>query len=117
MKILTLSLIAVTWIALASENPAAENPASSTEVKIDNFSFTPQTLTVAPGTRVTWLNKDDVPHTVTSTTNLFKSDALDTDGRFSFTFSKPGTYNYFCTVHPHMTGKVIVQQSSSAGVP
>ncbi len=81
------------------------------EVKIDNFSFGPVTLTVPVGTTVTWTNRDDIPHTVVSTDDpkAFKSKVLDTDEKFSFTFSKPGTFPYFCSVHPKMTGKVIVQ--------
>ena len=78
-------------------------------VKIDNFSFGPQTLTVTAGTTVTWTNNDDVPHTVVSDDKAFKSKALDTDDKFSYTFDKPGTYNYFCSVHPKMTAKVVVQ--------
>lgn len=78
-------------------------------VKIDNFSFGPQTLTVAAGTTVTWTNNDDVPHTVVSDDKVFKSKALDTDDEFSYTFDKPGTYNYFCSVHPKMTAKVVVK--------
>ena len=88
----------------------AEQPqASSAEVKIDNFSFGPATLTVAVGTTVTWTNRDDIPHTVVSDDKIFKSKVLDTDEKFSFTFTKPGTYPYFCSVHPKMTGKVVVQ--------
>jgi plastocyanin len=81
------------------------------EVKIDNFSFAPATLTVAAGATVTWTNRDDIPHTVVSTDDpkTFKSKVLDTDEKFSFTFSKPGTFAYFCSIHPKMTGKVIVQ--------
>jgi plastocyanin len=83
----------------------------SLEVKVDNFSFTPATLTVAAGSTVTWTNRDDIPHTVVSTDDakMFKSKVLDTDEKFSFTFSKPGTFAYFCSIHPKMTGKVIVQ--------
>jgi plastocyanin len=80
-----------------------------TEVKIDNFSFGPADLTVPVGTTVTWTNRDDIPHTVVSTEKMFKSKVLDTDEKFSFTFSKAGTYPYFCSIHPKMTGKVIVQ--------
>lgn len=80
-----------------------------TEVRIDNFSFGPTTLTVAVGTTVTWTNHDDIPHTVVSTDGVFKSKVLDTDEKFSFTFSKAGTYPYFCSIHPKMTGKVTVQ--------
>jgi len=83
----------------------------TTEVKIDNFTFGPAALTVPVGTTVTWINKDDIPHTVVSTDDpkAFKSKVLDTDEKFSFTFSKPGTFPYFCSIHPKMTGKVIVQ--------
>jgi plastocyanin len=89
----------------------AQDKASTVEVKIDNFSFGPTSLTVAVGTTVTWTNRDDIPHTVVSTDDAktFKSKVLDTDEKFSFTFSKAGTYPYFCSIHPKMTGKVIVQ--------
>jgi len=80
------------------------------EVKIDNFAFSPQELTVAAGTIVEWVNRDDLPHVVVSDDKkTFKSKALDTDEKFSYTFTKPGTYTYFCSIHPKMTGKVIVQ--------
>jgi plastocyanin len=79
------------------------------QVTIDNFSFNPQVVTVAAGTTVTWVNHDDVPHTVTSTDKSFKSKALDTNDKFSFTFAKAGVYEYYCSVHPRMTGKVVVK--------
>jgi len=84
---------------------------STAEVKIDNFSFSPATLTVTAGTTVTWTNRDDIPHTVVSSDEprLFKSKVLDTDEKFSFTFAKPGTYAYFCSIHPKMTARVVVQ--------
>ncbi len=88
---------------------AQQPPAASVEVKIDNFSFGPAALTVSAGTTVTWTNRDDIPHTVVSDDKVFKSKVLDTDEKFSYTFNKPGTYSYFCSVHPKMTGKVIVQ--------
>ncbi len=87
----------------------AQQKAEATEVKIDNFSFGPAALTVPAGTTVTWTNHDDIPHTVVSTDGAFKSKVLDTDEKFSFTFSKAGTYPYFCSIHPKMTAKVIVQ--------
>lgn len=87
---------------------ASDQPAAA-EVKIDNFSFGPASLTVAPGTTVTWTNDDDVPHTVVSDDKAFRSKALDTGDKFSYTFTKPGTYNYFCSVHPKMTAKIVVQ--------
>lgn len=80
-------------------------------VAIDNFAFAPAAITVAVGTKVTWTNHDDEVHTVTSSDNpqLFKSEGLDTDDTFSFTFTKPGTYKYFCSIHPRMVGTVIVE--------
>ena len=83
----------------------------TSEVVIDNFTYSPVKLTVATGARVTWINHDDVPHTVTSTTKprLLDSPTLDTDDKFSFVFTKPGVYDYFCAVHPKMTGQVIVK--------
>lgn len=88
---------------------ARQTAATSADVKIDNFSFGPATITVAAGATVTWTNRDDIPHTVVSDDKVFKSKVLDTDEKFSYTFSKPGTYPYFCSVHPKMTGKVVVQ--------
>ena len=89
--------------------PAPEAPEQ--RVKIDNFTFNPRSLSVAPGTKVTWINQDDVPHTATSSDEprRFNSGALDTDDSFSFTFKERGTYAYFCAIHPHMTGEVIVK--------
>ena len=85
--------------------------AQATQVVIDNFAFSPREIIVTPGTRVTWVNHDDVPHTVTSSVKprAFDSKAMDTDDTFSFVFTTPGTYEYFCAVHPHMTGKIIVK--------
>jgi plastocyanin len=88
---------------------AQEKTASTAEVKIDNFVFGPAAITVPVGTTVTWINRDDIPHTVVSTDKVFKSKVLDTDEKFSFTFTKPGEYPYFCSIHPKMTGKVMVQ--------
>jgi plastocyanin len=88
----------------------SDKPASGTEVKIDNFSFGPAIVTIPVGTTITWTNNDDVPHVVSSDDNkMFKSKALDTDDRFSFTFTKPGTYNYYCAIHPKMVAKIVVQ--------
>jgi plastocyanin len=104
-----LSTIAI--MAINSPNfavRAASNPTPGTEVKIDNFSFGPD-LTITAGTTITWTNRDDAPHVVASDTNIFKSKVLDTDDHYSYTFMKPGTYVYYCTVHPKMTAKVIVK--------
>jgi plastocyanin len=95
----------------AAKKPGAEKPADPNRVMIDNFAFSPRTLTVATGTKVTWVNHDDVPHTATSTARLrvFDSRTLDTDDQFAHVFTTPGTYPYFCAVHPHMTGTIIVK--------
>jgi plastocyanin len=92
----------------------AQNASQAADtVSIDNFTFGPQTLTVKAGTTVTWTNKDDIPHGIASDNNAFaKSKALDTDDSYSFTFTTPGTYKYFCYVHPHMTGTIVVQASN-----
>jgi plastocyanin len=89
----------------ANDQPSAANVA----VKIDNFVFGPQTITVPVGTTVTWTNSDDIPHTVVSTEGVFKSKVMDTDEKFSYMFTKAGTFPYFCSIHPKMTGKVVVQ--------
>ncbi|HXA56844.1 MAG TPA: cupredoxin family copper-binding protein [Candidatus Acidoferrum sp.] len=95
--------------AMKPVHAATPEEKAAAEVKIDNFSFSPTELTVAAGTTVTWVNQDDVPHTVVGTGGAFKSKALDTDDKFSFTFDKAGTYAYFCGVHPMMTGKIVVK--------
>jgi 3',5'-cyclic-AMP phosphodiesterase len=82
---------------------------STPEVKIDNFAFTPGAITIKRGTQVTWINHDDIPHTVDSTQGKFKSAALDTDQKFEFRFAEPGEYPYYCRMHPKMTGSIIVQ--------
>jgi plastocyanin len=86
--------------------------AAKIQVTIDNFSFTPQQITVKAGDTVTWANHDDIPHTVTSTTKAFNSKALDTDDNFAFTFTTPGSFSYFCALHPHMTGSIVVETSA-----
>jgi plastocyanin len=78
-------------------------------VTIDNFTFSPKELTVAVGTTVKWVNHDDIPHTVVEKKTTFRSKALDTDDSYSFTFTSAGEFDYFCGLHPHMVGKVIVR--------
>ncbi len=78
-------------------------------ITIDNFTFTPKELTVAVGTTVKWVNHDDIPHTVVEKKTTFRSKALDTDNSYSFTFTSAGTFDYFCGLHPHMVGQVIVK--------
>src|SRR5271169_4669346 len=78
-------------------------------VTIDNFTFGPPEMTVAVGTTVKWVNHDDIPHTVVEKNKAFRSKALDTDDTYSFTFASAGTFDYFCGLHPHMVGKIIVK--------
>ena len=103
--------IAIVLLLAGSPNVTAnaQPPAANAEVKIDNFSFGPATITVPVGATVTWINRDDIPHTVVSTDGVFKSKVRDTDETFSYTFAKAGTYPYYCSVHPKMTGQVVVQ--------
>src|ERR1700744_642450 len=99
------------FVALLAFGPSLvrADPAAVT-VKIDNFAFDSQTVTVSPGATVTWVNDDDAPHTVVADDGKsFRSKTLDTGEKFSFTFMSAGTYGYFCSVHPHMTGKVVVR--------
>jgi plastocyanin len=103
--IAVLLLVAGSSRVTATDQPSAANVA----VKIDNFAFGPQAITVPVGTTVTWTNSDDIPHTAVSTDGVFKSKVMDTDEKFSYTFTKAGTYSYYCSVHPKMTGQVVVK--------
>src|SRR5438309_8401713 len=98
-----LMMSAVSGMARAVPAPAAG------VVEITNFTFKAPVVTVKRGTTVTWTNADDIPHTVVSKDGLFKSKVLDTGDKFSFTFAKAGQFGYFCSIHPHMTGTVIVK--------
>ena len=100
------------WAAPVAADPAAAN---TMEVKIDNFTFAPQRITVKAGTTVTWTNEDDIPHTVVANQKAFKSKVLDTDDKYTFTFTTAGTYDYFCSLHPHMTGTVVVEPATGGG--
>ena len=111
----TLSLAALAIILLMMAGRAKTFAASAvddkpaSEVKIDNFVFSPNPVTVPVGGTVRWTNRDDIPHNVVSNDKSFRSKVLDTDDAFAYTFTKPGTYTYFCSIHPKMTGKVVVQ--------
>jgi plastocyanin len=106
--------LAVAVFAVATALPAASAHVAETEVKIDNFAFAPQRVVVKAGTTVIWINDDDIPHTVASSTKLFKSNALDTKDKFSFTFTTAGAYEYFCSLHPHMTGTIVVEAATGS---
>ena len=95
---------------LAFSGPVRADDAA---VTIDNFTFSPQKLTIKAGTTVTWKNEDDIPHTIAAGNKAFKSKALDTDDSYSFTFNTVGTYDYFCSLHPQMTGTIVVEPIAS----
>jgi amicyanin len=113
--IVAAALGAVVGSGLAGGVIVARAQSTTTAVSIDNFTFTPQKLTVKAGTTVTWTNKDDIPHGIAATANAFtRSKALDTDDSYSFTFTTPGTYQYFCYIHPHMTGTIVVEAATGS---
>ena len=115
--LLAFALLAFAHLSNATESqvvPAvAPTDGKTVEVIISNFTFTPNELTIAPGTTVKWVNRDDIPHLVAEKALAFKSQALDTNDSFSFTFTKPGDVEYFCVLHPHMTGKISVKSGEA----
>ena len=113
---MTSKFVWAALVALLASLTVMPLRAADMTVRIDNFTFSPQQLTVKAGTTVTWTNADDIPHTVTSLP-AFRSKALDTDDKFSFTFTTPGTYNYFCGLHPHMTGSIVVEGTTGSNAP
>lgn len=102
--LLRLSVVAAAWTGFGRVASAED-----VEIRIDNFTFSPNRLMVKTGATVTWTNSDDIPHNVVSKMKAFRSKVLDTDDRFVFTFTTPGTYEYFCGLHPHMTGTIVVE--------
>ena len=110
-----LGAATATMLAAVAIPSWAQNAAPAGAVSIDNFTFTPASLTVKAGTTVTFTNKDDIPHGIASDDNAFKkSKALDTDDSFSYTFTTPGTFKYFCYIHPHMVGTVVVEAAAGS---
>jgi plastocyanin len=104
-------------LALLAPLPAVAESAAATDthVKIDNFTFAPQHVTVKVGTTVTWINEDDIPHAIAATGKAFRSKVLDTDDKYSFTFTTAGVFEYFCSLHPHMTGTIVVETTTGGG--
>ena len=100
--------IAIILVLHPTQVKGEKSKAQNMEIKVDNFTFNPDTLTVPVNSAITWVNKDDIPHVIASTDGVFKSKALDTDQQYSFTFTKAGTYPYFCAIHPKMVGKIVV---------
>jgi plastocyanin len=104
----TAASLAALWSVAASSLSSAAPP-DPPQIVIKDFMFTPNSLTVEAGSTVSWINKDDEPHSVVSDTGLFRSGAVDTNENFSFKFDKPGTYHFTCAIHPRMVGTIIVQ--------
>jgi amicyanin len=110
-----LGAASATMLAAVVLPGRAETAGPASAVSIDNFTFGPPSLKVKIGTTVTWTNKDDIPHGIASSNNAFaKSKALDTDDSYSFTFTTPGTYQYFCYIHPHMVGTIVVEAAAGS---
>lgn len=108
---LVAPLLSAIILPVSAQNAAQDAPGA---VGIDNFTFNPQKLTVKAGTTVTWTNNDDIPHAIAAVNKQFKSNALDTGDAYSFTFTTPGTYQYFCSLHPHMTGAIVVEEATGS---
>ena len=110
-----MAFVAGAALACAIAPSVAQNDV--VPVTIDNFVFSPERVIVKVGATVTWTNHDDIPHTVAAKDRAFKSKVMDTDESFSFTFSTPGEYPYFCSLHPHMTGTIVVEGTAGSGAP
>ena len=106
---LVLGPVVGAMLAFATVAAQDATKKDANEITIDNFTFTPKELTVAVGTTVKWVNHDDIPHTIVEKKTTFRSQALDTDDSYSFTFTSAGTFDYFCGLHPHMVGQVIAK--------
>ena len=105
-------LTAISMVALGALEvyiPSVAETSNPTQIVVKDFMFSPTPLTVKAGSTVTWINKDDEPHTVVSDTGVFKSGGMDTNESFSYNFDKPGTYHFTCSIHPRMVGTVVVQ--------
>ena len=113
-----ISGAAILVAALAAAGLPGQASAEEVEVRIDNFTFAPQQLTVQVGTTVTWTNEDDIPHNIVSSARgAFKSKVMDTEGKYSFTFTNPGSFEYFCALHPHMKGTIVVEGTPGPKAP
>lgn len=111
-------LLLAAALAAGASTTLAGDPATKAAtpmiIVIKDFAFSPSNVTVEPGTTVTWVNKDESPHTVTGKGKVFRSTALDTNDRFSYRFAQPGEFTYYCTLHPMMVGKIIVKPAGAS---
>jgi plastocyanin len=110
VRTLFSAFVAGAVLASVMASSLAQN--NAVPVTIDNFVFGPDRLVIKAGTTVNWINRDDIPHTVASKDRMFKSKVMDTDESYSFTFTTPGEYTYFCSLHPHMTGTIVVEAAT-----
>jgi plastocyanin len=110
VRTVLVAFMAGAALACVMASSLAQN--NAVPVMIDNFVFGPERLVIKAGTTVNWTNRDDIPHTVASKERLFKSKVMDTDESYSFTFTTPGEYSYFCSLHPHMTGTIVVEAAT-----
>jgi len=117
LVLIAFALLAFAHLCSAAESQSVPSVTSTSgktvEITISNFTFAPPEITISPGTTVKWINQDDIPHLVAEKNLAFKSQALDTNDSFSFTFSAPGEVEYYCVLHPHMTGKIIVKAGAA----
>jgi plastocyanin len=102
---------------LAASYPALTAPSDTAQISIKDFMFAPNSLTIKAGSTVRWANQDNEPHTVVSDTGLFKSGAMDTGENFTYTFDKPGTYHFICSIHPQMVGTIVVEAAPRPSAP
>jgi plastocyanin len=109
-KLLILVVAAILGGAAIPNSPVRADQSAVNEIAIKDFEFSPRILTVRAGSKVTWTNKDEEPHKVVEVNSAFTSQPLDTDNNFTYEFDAPGTYEYFCSLHPHMTGKIVVEK-------
>ena len=113
-KSLLVAAVLATGASAAFAGDTATVAVNPSTIVIKNFKFGPSTLTIAPGTTVTWVNEDESPHTIAEKGKTFRSAALDTNDRFSYTFAQPGEFTYYCTMHPMMVGKIIVKPAGAS---
>lgn len=111
MRAVPIAALAAVCLAVTAGDTASPTEVGGSEIIVDNFAFAPERITVMAGTKVTWINRDEAPHTAVSVTRSFRSPPLDTGDAFSFAFAVPGVYDYFCTLHPQMKGSIVVEAS------
>jgi plastocyanin len=113
-KLLLVAAALAACVSAAPSGAPPSNAAAPIVVAIKDYEFSPPMLTIAPGTTVTWVNEDETPHTIAEQAKMFRSAALDTSDRFTYTFAQPGEFAYYCTLHPMMVGKIVVKPAGAS---